>query len=190
MNTLIPSSVRLSSFAPSSLRRFAAVVLLTLLSSAKILAAGATPQQVVVTNPVEVLGSVEIVGEPFKQPFATQQSTTVSYGYLNGILSIPLPPGKRIVIETMSVSAQLPVGAKPVGWVSVNPKAGFTNGGHVGLQFQEQGVLNGKVWSEALSHGPIRLNTDQQSLQVYLYRVNMYGEFKFTVSVFGYIESL
>lgn len=190
MNTLILSSVSSDSYVSSNLRRFAAVALLALISSAKLLAAGSTPQQVVVTNPVEVLGSVEVVGEPFKQPFVAHQSTKVSYGYLNGILSIPLPPGKRVVIETISVQAQLPVGGKPVGWVLVNPKVAGAVGGSIGLQFQEQGPLDGKIYFTAQPHGPIRLNTDQQSLQVNLYRVNIYGEYTFNVSVFGYVESL
>lgn len=193
MNALTFPSLKLASAAQGAMRRFASAALVALLAfagSARLMAAGNTPQQVVVTNPVEVLGSVEVVGEPFKQPFAVQKDVSVNAGPLNTIITVPLPAGKRMVIESISVNAWMPAGAKPVGWVSLNPKTGFTNGGSSGLQFQEQGAISGATLFTSVTPAVMRLNTDQQYLQVNVYRINSLAAFQCTVSVFGYIESL
>ena len=69
--------------------------------------------------------------------------------------------------------------------------SGATGGsGSVGLQFLEQGALEGKSYFVSASPTTIRINTDQQTLQANVYRLNSWGAYSFTVSVFGYIESL
>ena len=192
MNTLIPSSVRLSSFAPSKLRRVAAVALLTLISSAKILAANGTPQPVVVTNPVEVLGSVEIVGEPFKQRFMVSQSGTIAPGYQNGGILIPLPAGKRIVIESIAVYTRVPDGSEPIAFVVAETKMVGLGSSSMALPLMKQGLFDGQRLFTAVTPVTMRISTTEHDLVANVFRgtVSALGTAYFSVSVYGYIEPL
>ena len=106
------------------------------------------------------------------------------------LTTIPLPAGKRIVIESISVNATVPIGAKPIGWVMVGANGAGVGSGSSGLQFSEQGQLSGQSYFVGVSPTKIRFNTDQHTLQVNVYRVNSSGAYSFNVSVFGYIENL
>lgn len=192
MNTLIPSSVCFSSFTPSKLRRVAAVALLTLIGSAKILAAGATPQPVVVTSPVEVLGSVEVVGEPFKQRFMVTHSGTIASGYQNGIILIPLPAGKRIVIESIALYTRVPDGSEPIAIIEAGAKVAGLSGTTMALPLMKQGLFSGQRLFTAVAPVTMRISTTEHDLFASVYRgtVSALGAAYFSVSVYGYIEPL
>ena len=159
--------------------------------AARLSAAGsATPQLVEVTNPVEVLGSVEIVGEPFKQRFMVRMNGTIASDFQNGSVLIPLPAGKRIVIESIALYTKVPDGSEPMAFIDAQSKiVGLSNSSML-LPMAKQGLLSGQRLFTAVAPVTMRLSTTEHDLRANVYRGSASGAASFSVSVYGYIESL
>ena len=91
-----------------------AVVAFTLLSGSPVLAA--SNKDVIVTNtsadPVPVTGSVEVVNDALYEPYIKTASFELANGVRLGEVAFDVPNGKRLILETVAVQADVPSGQK------------------------------------------------------------------------------
>jgi hypothetical protein len=143
------------------------------------------PVAVTVTNAVEVQGSVEIVNDALKTPFQRGVSASIPAG-ANEIenIAVPLPPNKRLVIETVTLIVTAPPGQ--TGWATLGLGAARAY-----FATQVQGTSNLSTTSIGSHSLTFRLNTNQVSqLNLQLLRSGSTGNATVAVSLFGYTEDL
>lgn len=91
-----------------------AVGVLLLLMGSPVL--GASQRDVVVVNPpaepVPVSGAVEVVNDARFEPYISLATTLLSAGTVLGEVTFDVPEGKRLIVETVSVQADVPTGQK------------------------------------------------------------------------------
>jgi len=61
-------------------------------------------------QPVDVQGSVETLNDALHQPYLKTDFANVEAGSYSASVSVPVPAGKRLVIETIAVRVGVPVG--------------------------------------------------------------------------------
>lgn len=96
------------------------VLLVSALTALSTLLAGpalAAPERDVVvvnppTAPVPVTGAVEVVNDALYQPYIRLASTSLPSGTAIGGVTFDVPEGKRLVVEAVSVQANVPAGQK------------------------------------------------------------------------------
>ena len=145
------------------------------------------PVLVEVQGPVDVLGAVEVVAEPVKQPFRQTQSGPIPAGQLNDFFRFDLPAGKRVIVETVTVIATISPGATAFGWLSIDA---LENPGIAALTFTYQGVLHGNHVYTASSPLLLRLEADKVNLRANIYRSDAAGNANVTIGIHGYLEDL
>ncbi len=189
--------------APSTSRRtvrrlaVSLALVVSLLAGSTALAAGKgqggggtpSPSPVEVTNIVDVIGAVDIVGESHKQPFFASQSVTLPANQYNKHAAITVPEGQRVIIESISVISYVPAGAKAWGVVSASSSADG-NYAVLGCSFTEQGAYYNETVFTSTTPTSIRLEGGKHTLQSNIFRSGSSAEARYQLSVFGYMEDL
>jgi hypothetical protein len=145
--------------------------------------------------PVEIIGAVDILGEPYKTPFLLSGSGVVpAIATLSGI-NLALPAGKRFVIQTISVSARALAGASVQGRLRILTANGLANLGQCQTTFTPQGTWSGSVpgniWMtySSTTQCEIRMDSTQHSIVFDSMKTGA-EEAHFYVTLFGYLETI
>jgi hypothetical protein len=143
------------------------------------------PVAVTVTNPVEIQGSIEVVNDALKTPF--QRGVNISMGEGAAEIEdtvIALPANKRLVIETITIQSNAPVGQ--TGWATLGLGSARA---HLATQVVGTNAFTTRsIGSHSLT---FRLNTNQVSqLHLQVLRSASTGSANIQVSLFGYTEDI
>lgn len=154
----------------------------------------ATPNPTPVSGakPVEVVGAVDIAGEPFKQRFTITKSIWIYKGYASGYADIPLPPGKRLVIETLSIWGTLPPGSKAFSQVSIYKTNGnYLDDGKLLLPLADISPYGSTHMYSNVTSATLRFNTDVHQLRVDVFTTDTAPNGSlFDATIFGYLEDI
>ena len=98
------------------------------------------PLSVIVSGPVDVRGSVDLLNDAFRTPFNTNVTGTIAAGSLTSFpAAINIPAGKRLVIETISVRVRVPSGQRVQAELQATAAVGSRATGFecpIGVQFE------------------------------------------------------
>jgi hypothetical protein len=138
-----------------------------------------------VVGPVDVQGSMEIVNDALKTPFAQTERFTLEPNAAGSARGIALPPGKRLVIETVTVSASVPNGQDVLAQLTLQ------NAAIAHLATRPLGTFGASALHGGTHPVTFRLNTNQTpSIAVEVGRSAVIGTATFRVSLFGYTEDI
>jgi len=135
------------------------------------------------------MGYVEVLGEAHKQPFILSQSVTLNGDEAQRYVEISVPAGKRVVIESVTAIAEVPVGSRPRGTLYVGSEVLGISSGSVPISFTEEGPWSGRVIWHSTSTVKVRFDTDVHQLALSFRRPGS-GYTRFDLTLFGYIEDL
>jgi hypothetical protein len=146
-------------------------------------------------QPVEIIGAVDILGEPYKTPSLLSGTVVVSANATLSWVNFALPAGKRFVIQTISASARARAGASVQGRLRILSANGLTNLGQCQTTFTPQGTYSGSVpgniWMaySSTTQCEIRLDSTQHSIAFDSMKTGT-DEAHFNVTLFGYLENI
>lgn len=173
-----------------------AVVALTLLSGSPALAA--QDKDVIVVNtpaapvPVKVTGTptVEVVNDALYEPYIKTAATFIGDGTILADVAFDIPDGKRLILETVSVQADVPSGQKVRVFLDVTLGLGSLIGF---LPVQSPGPILGVEYYVA--NQPLKLRKDAvpghtDEIVVRMIRDSSSGDASLGATIYGYLVDL
>ena len=148
------------------------------------------PLSVVVSGPVDVRGSVDILNDAFRTPFNTNVTGVISSGAVNSfgaVLNIPV--GKRLVIETVSVRVRVPSGQRALADLEGTATAGSRTGFEFPLALDFEGTFDRE--DVFVGTHRVRMVIDRRQISRLEFNINRSANFStasFTAFVGGYLE--
>jgi hypothetical protein len=160
------------------------------------------PVAVTVSGPVEVQGTVEVLNDALKTPFHATQQTSLNAGIENAVISFPpLPAGKRLIIEVITVRATVPLGQNVAARLVLFPVPNSPNPSVqiADLAVQPQGTFT--AWNNPFpgnDYGSVYVATHTARFRVDAGRHSVVidvrrsgpGTASMVASVFGYLEDI
>ncbi len=160
-------------------------------SSAFAAGKGGTSEPTVVTvdGTVAVAGAVEVVKTPVKTPYFQSKYRVLDFADWTSSISFDIPQGKRLVVETVTFTANIPNGqisASMALYDSAN------NGHSIALPLQYQGTFGNPALLRYVSTQAVTVRVDPQQIGLLLVNVDRTngGQGYYTVTIAGYLEDL
>jgi hypothetical protein len=145
------------------------------------------PVLVEVDGPVEVFGVVEVVNNALKTPFRMHLSGSVSTARSN--IHFPIPEGKRLTVETVTVAMMIPPGQNATASLQVRTPELVSDTAF--LTLQSQGVFTGDDGVNRLVYRGTHSVTLRDAARVVgVFERSGTGASFVHMSVFGYLEDI
>ena len=147
------------------------------------------PVEVIVSGPVEVQGSVEVVNDALKTPFNRSVTGHILGSADSALLTFPfsgIPAGKRLVVEFITVAAFVFPGE------TANARLELYPGPWYWLTMQPQGLsTQGEATFVATHALTLRINPATQELRVFVsrHKQSLYSA-PVAASIAGYLEDI
>ncbi len=146
-----------------------------------------------VTQPVEIVGSVETLDESLNEPYVIQKSGVIGEGGHSASINFDVPAGKRLIIETVSYRAsQVGVGDTEFLFaMAVLPNTAHST--LVELPVQQSFGFIGVVFHTGTQAVKVRVDSRDgrpDEIRVSALRSSSAGEATVSASIFGHLVDL
>ena len=146
------------------------------------------PTVVTVDGVVEVAGAVDVLKEPVKTPFIQTQNYNFTAVQTYATVSISIPAGKRLVVESITCLARVTSGEAHC-WAQLTNVGDVLPHNYAFLTLTNQGVFNNQSYFVGTHKITMRIDPTQMSLDFAVER-NAGGAGDFYITVHGYLEDL
>jgi hypothetical protein len=145
------------------------------------------PVLVEVDGPVEVFGVVEVLNDALKTPYRMHLSGSISTALHT--INFPIPEGKRLTVETVTVAMMIPPGQNAMASLQVHTPELVSHTAF--LTLQSQGVFTGGDGVNRLVYRGTHSVTLRDAARVVgVFERSGTGPSFVHMSVFGYLEDI
>jgi hypothetical protein len=148
------------------------------------------PIAVEVEGVVEVLGAVDVLSEPKRIRYVQAQRAVIAIDEDSATVTFSIPEGKMLVVETVTVLGNAPVGALAFGWLNLSEKTAGAPTAIVPLLMSDRGLFDGDRLLMLTEPVKLRIDSSQNELKARMQRSPEGDGASFNIYVFGYLEDL